>query len=118
MCYFEYSHPDVRLLDNLLVEVSFRPENEGKYAGAEVVQMYVRGVKSAEERPQKELKGFEKLSLEPGESKMVRMVLDKEAFYYFNTRKNRWVFEKGEFDILLGPASDRLILKQRITLKR
>lgn len=115
---FEYSDLKVTELGRRQVEVSFVLKNIGQYAGAEVAQVYVRDVKSVEERPQKELKGFEKIVLAPGESKLVRIVLDEEAFRYFNAAKNRWVFEKGEFDILVGPSSGKLVLNRRISLKR
>lgn len=115
---FEYSDMNIRVLDNHQVEVSFCLKNKGKYTGAEVAQLYVRDVKSAEERPQKELKGFEKVCLSPGESRIVRILLNEDAFRYFSAAKNKWFFERGDFDIFVGPSSAKLLLKQRVTLKR
>lgn len=114
---FEYTDLNAVVKDNRHVEVSFRIKNTGKYAGAEIAQVYVHDLKSAEERPQKELKGFEKISLSPGESKEVKIILDEEAFQYFSARKNKWVFEKGDFDILVGASSRDLVLNKRVSLK-
>lgn len=114
---FEYSDLNVTVMPGRQVEVRFCLENIGEYAGAEIAQVYVRDVKSAEERPLKELKGFEKVQLAPGQKQEVRILLDEEAFRYFSAKRNKWVFEKGEFEIWVGPASDKCALKQRITLK-
>lgn len=98
------------------VKVSFRITNTGRRAGAEIAQLYIRDVKSAEERPAKELKGFEKISLSPGESRIVEITLGHDAFRYFNSKKNAWVFEKGEFELLVGSSSRDILLQQTIKL--
>ena len=115
---FKYDdlHTDITNPKKQEVKVSFRITNTGKRQGAEVAQLYIRDVKSAEERPVKELKGFEKINLAPGESRTVEILLDGDAFRYFNSKKNTWVFEKGEFEILIGSSSRDIHLRQTIKL--
>jgi len=90
--------------------------NTGKTAGAEVVQLYVHDVKSSVKRPEKELKGFEKVFLKPGESKTVTMQLPATAFQYYDEAKKQWVLEPGQFDVLVGSASDDIRQKASLTL--
>lgn len=115
---FSYSDLKVATLDHNKkeVEVTYTIKNTGNIAGAEVSQVYVSDLKSNEPRPLKELKGFEKTRLSPGESKQVKVILDEDAFKYFNTKQNKWVFEKGEFEILVGSSSQNILLKQKIKL--
>lgn len=116
--HFDYSGLKVQVTDGKAkkVMVTFQVRNTGERRGAEVAQLYVRDVVSAEERPLKELKGFDKVVLNPGESRTVGILLDEEAFQYFNSKKNRWVFEKGEFEIMVGASSRDIKLKQTIKL--
>ena len=79
--------------------------NTGKVAGAEVVQVYVKDDVSALPRPEKELKGFEKVFLKAGESKKVTIKLGKEAFQYYNDVKKAWVREPGTFTVMAGSSS-------------
>lgn len=115
---FDYSGLKVQVTDEKAkkVKVTFQIKNTGDRRGAEVAQLYVRDVVSAEERPLKELKGFDKVALNPGESRTVEITLDEDAFRYFNSKKNRWVFEKGEFEIMVGASSRDIKLKQTIKL--
>ncbi|GGA81847.1 glycosyl hydrolase [Puia dinghuensis] len=80
--------------------------NTGRVAGAEVVQVYVKENVSELRRPEKELKGFVKVFLRPGESRKVTISLNRQSFEYYNDLKNRWVLEPGAFTILCGSASD------------
>lgn len=80
--------------------------NTGDRPGAEVVQLYVSDVESSLPRPEKELKGFEKVYLEPGQTKLVEFVLDDSSFRYFDDSAHEWVSEPGEFVINIGSASD------------
>ena len=91
--------------------------NTGSVAGAEVVQLYVRDVKSSLPRPEKELKGFQKVYLQPGESRDVRITLDKSALSYYDDGKGQWVAEPGQFEALIGNASDRLTSKVKFELR-
>ena len=71
----------------------------------EIVELYVRDKESSVVRPFKELKGFEKVSLRPGESKKIAFNLDKRAFAYYETAINDWFVEYGEFEIMIGASS-------------
>ncbi|MFN6944963.1 MAG: beta-glucosidase [Cytophagaceae bacterium] len=90
--------------------------NTGKRAGAEVVQLYVSDVESSVERPKKELKGFHKVFLNPGESKEIQINLNMDAFKFFDEQKNKWVMETGEFVIQVGNSSRNLQLEETIRL--
>ncbi|MBR4775001.1 MAG: glycoside hydrolase family 3 C-terminal domain-containing protein [Bacteroidales bacterium] len=78
--------------------------NTGKVAGAEVVQLYIQDVKSSVDRPLKELKGFEKVWLQPGETKTVRFTIGKDALSFFDAERHEWVAEPGEFKALIGAS--------------
>jgi beta-glucosidase len=86
--------------------------NTGKIAGKEIVQLYVRDVKSTFARPEKELKGFAKVELKPKQKKTVTFRLDREAFWHFDTARNAWNTEPGEFEVWVG-ASSRDIREKR-----
>ncbi|TGD82423.1 glycosyl hydrolase [Hymenobacter wooponensis] len=90
--------------------------NDGKTAGAEVVQVYVKDEKASVKRPEKELKGFEKVFLKPGESKVVTLTLDQNAFQYYDEGKKQWVLEPGKFDVLVGSSSRDIRLTGNVTL--
>lgn len=90
------------------ISVSVSVQNTGAVDGSEVVQLYIRDVKSSLQRPKKELKGFKKVFLKAGESKRVTLTLDKESFSMYDDKLASWVVEPGVFEILLGTASDDL----------
>lgn len=105
---FEYSNIRVgkeKISDRDSVEVRVTVKNTGSRAGKEIVQLYVRDVVSTVNRPEKELKGFAKLSLAPGEASDVVFTLDKRAFAYYNQELGDWHVESGDFAILVGPSS-------------
>ena len=79
--------------------------NTGPVAGAEVVQLYVKDVQAAVKRPEKELKAFEKVMLNAGETRTVTLTLPAESFQYYDEAKKRWVLEPGEFQVLVGSSS-------------
>lgn len=87
------------------VTVTIPVTNTGAVAGAEVVQLYITDVKSALVRPEKELKGFEKVFLNPGETKTVSFTISKEALSYFDDAKHEWVAEPGKFKALIGASA-------------
>ena len=87
------------------VTVSVPVTNSGSVAGAEVVQFYVADPECSVDRPVKELKGFSKVFLAPGETKTVSVTLDKSALSFFDAGKHAWVAEPGRFDILVGSSS-------------
>ncbi len=90
--------------DRLVVE--FTVKNTGKFAGAETAQLYLQDVKSSVPRPIKELKGFSKVSLEPGASKVVKIVLTDRDFSFWDVNIKGWNAEPGDYNILVGAASD------------
>jgi beta-glucosidase len=96
--------------------VTLTVRNTGKTAGAEVVQLYVKDLKSAVKRPEKELKGFEKVFLKPGETKTVTMQLPADAFKYYDEAKKQWVLEPGQFEVLVGSSSRDIRQKGSLTL--
>ena len=100
--------------DTLTVSVDVT--NSGKVAGKEVVQLYVRDIKSTFARPEKELKAFAKVELAPGETKTVSFTLDREAFWYFDTAANAWAVEPGDFEILVGASSADIRLRTGVTV--
>lgn len=91
-------------------------KNTGKIAGAEVVQVYVKDNEASLERPEKELKGFSKVFLQPGESKEVEIELPESAFQFFDDKKMQWVLEPGTFTIKVGNSSANILLEEQITL--
>ena len=87
------------------VMVSADITNTGKSAGKEVVQLYIRDLTGSAIRPEKELKGFEKVFLEPGETKTVTMELNKRSFAWYNTELHDWFAASGDYEILVGASS-------------
>lgn len=90
---------------SLSITVEVPVTNTGHRAGAEVVQIYVRDLECSVVRPPRELKGFAKVWLEPGETSTATVVLDQRAFSYWSERLERWVVEAGDFAIDVGSSS-------------
>jgi len=113
---FAYSNPHLSAetfndVDGLTVTVDVT--NTGHYPGKEVVQVYVRDPKSELVRPPKELKGFAKVELQPGETKTVSISLDFRAFAYYHPRYKQWITEDGEVEILI--AASAADIRHRLT---
>lgn len=100
------------------LKVSAKVKNTGQRTGKEVVQLYIRDIESSQERPIKELKGFEKVLLKPGEQKIVKFVLNKKAFSFYDPHQNCWVAEPGDFEILVGSSSSDIRLKAAFNLEK
>lgn len=116
---FEYSDITVNkneILDTENVIVTVKVKNTGKVKGKETIQLYVSDDISSVIRPEKELKGFEKVELEPKEEKEVRFNLNNRSFAYFNTKINDWHVESGDFHILIGSSSKDIRLQTKITV--
>lgn len=92
-------------------------KNTGAKAGAETVQLYIHDRKASVDRPVKELKGFSKVWLEPGESKDVTIVIDNSALSFYDEAQAQWRSENGIFEAWVGNASDNLKLKKAFELK-
>ncbi len=114
---FEYS--DLRLSDievgekkNLTAELCIT--NTGSCAGAEVVELYIQPINPNVIRPVKELKGFEKVFLKPGESKRIVFSLDKSAFAYYSDKIHNWYSESGEYNVLIGASSADIRLSGKV----
>ncbi|MBR2063753.1 MAG: glycoside hydrolase family 3 C-terminal domain-containing protein [Bacteroidales bacterium] len=99
------------------VTVSVDVTNSGKVAGKEVVQLYIGDDESSVDRPVKELKGFRKISLEPGETKTVTFTIEPDMLKYFDAAKHEWVLEKGRFTAYIGSASDDIRTKTAFDVK-
>lgn len=122
LSYTTFKYNDLKLSskeiaknDKLMVTLNIK--NTGIVKGSEVVQLYVRDLESSIDRPVKELKGFKKVSLNPGEEKTVEMIIDKKALSFFNPKLKDWTTESGEFEILIGSSSQDIQLKEKFTLK-
>jgi beta-glucosidase len=98
------------------IQVSLSVQNTGNCAGQEVVQLYVHDVQSSLIRPDKELKAFEKVSLQPGEMKTVTFTLDREALSFYDPSQRQWLAEPGEFEVLIGSSARDIRLSGRIEL--
>ena len=98
------------------VMVSADVTNTGKSAGKEVVQLYIRDLTGSAIRPEKELKGFEKVFLEPGETKTVTMELNKRSFAWYNTELHDWFAANGDYEILVGASSRDIRLTETLHL--
>jgi beta-glucosidase len=99
------------------ITVSVDVKNTGDREGSEVVQLYIRDRKSSLPRPVKELKGFEKVSLLPGETRTVSIDIDVSALSFFDPDKHEWIAEPGDFEALIGSSSDDIRGKTGFTLK-
>ena len=90
--------------------------NTGARAGAEIVQLYVHAVHSSVSRPENELKGFARVSLQPGETKRVRSRSAPRAFSYYSPERQGWVCEAGDYTISVGRSSRDLPLHGAVSL--
>jgi beta-glucosidase len=115
---FEYS--DLKLSKNKIkntekIEVSLNVKNSGKVAGEEVVQLYLRDKVGSVVRPIIELKDFQKIKLNAGETKTIKFIIDKEKLSFYNTAL-QWIAEPGDFDLMIGSSSSDIRLKTTFEL--
>jgi beta-glucosidase len=111
---FEYS--DLKITPEpagtkTLARVSFKIKNAGPREGAEVAELYVGDSHASVPRPAKELKGFAKVNLQPGETKLVTLLLDRRAFSFFDVMKHDWRADPGDFAVLIGSSSADIRLR-------
>lgn len=121
LSYTTYTYSNLKLdkdtlIDTETLQVSVDITNSGTVAGKEVVQLYVSDLTGAVRRPQKELKGYEKIFLNPGETKTVTFTLDKRSFAWFNTDLKDWYAASGNYRILIGASSRDVRLSADIKL--
>lgn len=118
LSYTQFQYSDMSVIpDGEEFVVSFNVKNVGKCSAWETAQVYVGDQECRLVRPQKELKGFEKVYLNPGQSKTVSLRLADEAFRFYDPVKHQWQVESGQFDIYVGSSSADIRLTQTITLK-
>jgi beta-glucosidase len=116
---FKYSNLQVtpaKVKANGKISVSVDVKNTGKRQGKEVVQLYVSDPASKAARPPKELKAFSKVSLDPGETKKVQFMLEKEALSFWDEEVKGWVTEPGEFEVLAGSSSRDIRVRKSFEL--
>ena len=114
LSYTTFAYSDLKATQN---EVSFTLTNTGKCAGGEIAQVYLSAVNSGIFRPARELKGFAKVFLEPGESRTVTIPLDDKAFRYFNVKTNAWEVEGGEYRVQVGASVQDIRLTASLTVE-
>ncbi|WP_223160973.1 beta-glucosidase [Salinicola aestuarinus] len=120
LSYTTYDYSNLTLSSNVMtpgntVNAQFTLTNTGDMAGFEVAQLYVEPVNPSVERPEKELKGFTKVYLEPGESKTVSIPLDSRSLAYYVQNTDSWDVDAGQFRIRVGASSDDLPLEGNLT---
>ena len=122
LSYSTFAYANARVAKSVVardenVAITCAVSNTGKVPGAEVVQVYVRSIRAPVERPEKELKGFAKVQLGPGEARDVTLTLAPRDFAYWDVTKHDWVVAPGEYEVLVGGASDRIALRAKVTLR-
>lgn len=119
LSYTSFEYSDLKLDksemdDSDKLTVSFKVKNTGAVAGGEVAQVYVSDKESTIYRPKKELKGFKKVYLEPGEEQEISLTLCSRAFSFWNVNTNGWTVEAGDFDILVGASVEDIRLSAAV----
>lgn len=122
LSYTTYAYSNLKVsaktfkdVDGLTVSVDVT--NSGQLTGKEIVQVYVHDRVSGLERPVKELKGFAKVELRPGETRTVSIALDSRAFAYYHPEYKQWITENGEFEILVGASAADIRQSATVTLQ-
>lgn len=113
---FKYTSLSIEQKGNTL-EVSFKIKNIGDYKGKEIAELYVSQKNPSIFKAEKELKGFKKVELEPGEEKKVTIKLNREAFEYYNVETRKWSVEEGVYNIMIGKSSQAIVLNEEIIVK-
>ncbi len=114
LSYTAFQYSDLSVSDQ---EVTFTLTNTGDRAGAEVAQLYVALPESKIFRAARELKGFAKVFLQPGESRQVTIPLDDKAFRYFNVKTNRWEVESGRYQLMVAASAEDVRLTGEVEVK-
>ncbi|HSW58534.1 MAG TPA: glycoside hydrolase family 3 C-terminal domain-containing protein, partial [Dehalococcoidales bacterium] len=121
LSYTEFEYSNLRITPEKAsahekVRVEAEIKNTGRRSGKEVVQLYVSDIASSLPRPPRELKGFQKVSLKPGQKVKVIFELGKDAWSYWDPAKKGWIAEPGDFDVLVGSSSRDIRLKKKIRI--
>jgi len=121
MSYTTFSYSNLKITPSDFqgdqpVNVSFDVTNTGQREGAETGEVYVGDAHAKVERPVKELKGFGKVDLKPGETKTITVSLNRRAFSYYDVGKKAWTADPGEFGIMVGSSSAKMELTGKVRL--
>jgi beta-glucosidase len=121
LSYTTFAYSDLKIApvsktNGALLEVAFKVKNTGSREGDEIAELYVGDSHAPVPRPPKELKGFAKVSLRPGESKELSISLDQRAFSYYDLARHDWYARPGDFSILVGSSSSDIRLQGRHSL--
>jgi beta-glucosidase len=108
---FSYSGLKIQSVNKGIYKVTFSVKNTGKVQGAEVAEIYVGEASPKLPRPEKELKGFSKVDLRPGESKTVSVLLNSRAFAFYDAAAKKWTITPGLFNIMVGRSSQQIDLR-------
>jgi beta-glucosidase len=116
LSYTQFDVSDIQLSSKAIqgnekITVTAQVKNIGELAGAEVVQLYLHDKKASVDRPIKELKGFDKVFLQPGETQKISIELSKRDLSFWDIKTNNWLVEPGEFEVQLGTSLDNILLK-------
>ena len=113
MSYTTFAYSDMAADEQ---RVSLTVTNTGSVAGTEIVQLYIAKKNSELFRPAKELKGFARVTLAPGEKQRITIMLDDKAFRFWNVKANRWEIEGGEYELLVGASVEDIRLCEKISV--
>lgn len=118
LSYTTFKYSDLSIASDKIghYAVSFDVQNTGKREGADVAQVYIGDTHSKLARPAKELKGFAKVNLRPGEKRRVSVMLDARSFSYYDPEAKGWRADAGAFDVLVGHSSEQIELRGNLTL--
>lgn len=111
LSYTTFKYSDLKVDDS---GVTFQIRNTGKTAGTEIAQLYVGRKSDTVFRPVRELKGFARVTLEPGESKTVHIGFDDKTFRFYDTRINTWEIETGDYEIMVGSDAQTMLLEDKL----
>lgn len=118
LSYTEFKYQNLQLngeqfSSGSLIKVTIEVTNTGRRAGTEVVQLYLEDLESALPRPPKELKGFKKIQLQPGETAKIGFILSESDLVYYDDTQGDWVVEPGDFKVKIGRSSADIILERK-----
>ena len=111
LSYTTFKYSDLKVDDT---GVTFQIRNTGKTAGTEIAQLYIGRKSDTVFRPVRELKGFARVILEPGESKKVHIGFDDKTFRFYDTRTNTWEIETGDYEIMIGSDAQTMLLEDKL----
>jgi len=123
LSYNSYSYSNLRVFPDVIkkgdsISISVDIENDGEYIGEEIVQVYMGYTNSVVGRPVKELKGFERVKLNPNEKKTIKIDIDSNDLAYYSVDKSKWIIEDLTYNVFVGPSSeDQKLLKTSFVIE-